>query len=333
MPRKARIDAPGALHHIIIRGIERKAIFKDAEDYENFLDRLGKVLHESATPCYAWALLPNHGHLLLRTGIAPLSGVMRRVLTGYAQQFNRRHRRHGHLYQNRYKSFLCEEEPYFLELVRYIHLNPLRAGVVKDLDELERMSTAGHGAIMGRTTRTWQDVGYVLEIFHKDVSQARKAYRLYVSQGIGRGKRPDLTGGGLIRSAGGWMALKNGDPRVSSDERILGSSQFVDSVLKRADEEYDKRARRGGFTIDRLIGQVGERCGADPSLIKGPAKQRDASRAKGIVSYLASRLLSMTGTAIASALNLTPSAVCKLARKGRDDPLSKEIEDLVLADR
>ena len=86
---------------------------------------------------------------------------MRRVLTGYAQQFNRRYRRHGHSYQNRYKSFLCEDEPYFLELVRYIHLNPLRAGVVKDLDELERAAIAGHGVIMGETTRTWQDVGYV----------------------------------------------------------------------------------------------------------------------------------------------------------------------------
>jgi chromosomal replication initiation ATPase DnaA len=89
----------------------------------------------------------------------------------------------------------------------------------------------------------------------------------------------------------------------------------------------------GGFTIDRLIVRVGERCGTDPSLIKSAAKQRDASRAKGIVCYLAGRVLGMTGTAIAGALDLTPSAVCKLARKGRDDLLSKEIENLVLADR
>src|SRR5271157_888337 len=183
MPRKARIDAPGALHHIIIRGIERKRIFRDAEDYENFLGRLGKVLKETSTSCYAWALLPNHCHLLLRTGIVPLSTVMRRILTGYAQQFNRRHRRHGHLYQNRYKSFLCEEEPYFLELVRYIHLNPLRAGIVKNLDELERTSIAGHGVIMGTTERTWQDAGYVLGMFHEDLTPASEAYQNYVSQG------------------------------------------------------------------------------------------------------------------------------------------------------
>ena len=98
MPRKARIDAPGALHHIIIRGIERKVIFKDSQDYSNFLNRLKNVLTETKTPCFAWALMTNHAHILLRTGYVPLSTVMRRLLTGYAQQFNRRHRRHGQLF-------------------------------------------------------------------------------------------------------------------------------------------------------------------------------------------------------------------------------------------
>ena len=136
MPRKSRIDAPGALHHLVLRGIERKAIFKDDLDYQNFLKRLGKVLTETSTACYAWALMANHVHVLLRTGTVPISTVMRKLLTGYAQQFNRRYRRHGHLFQNRYKSFLCEEDPYLLELVRYIHLNPVRAGIVKDLKGL-----------------------------------------------------------------------------------------------------------------------------------------------------------------------------------------------------
>jgi len=130
MPRKARIDAPGALHHIIVRGIERRKIFYDDNDRDNFLNRLGVILIESQTPCFAWALIPNRLHLLLRTGVAPIATVMRRLLTGYAVSFNRRHRRHGQLFQNRYKSILCQEDPYLIELVRYIHLNPLRAGLV-----------------------------------------------------------------------------------------------------------------------------------------------------------------------------------------------------------
>ena len=136
MPRQSRIDAPGALHHVMIRGIERRKIFRDDKDRESFLDRLGGILLESATPCYAWSLLGNHAHFLFRTGRIPISGVMRKLLTGYAVTFNRRYHRHGHVFQNRYKSILCEEDAYLQELVRYIHLNPLRAGLVKDLREL-----------------------------------------------------------------------------------------------------------------------------------------------------------------------------------------------------
>ena len=88
MPRQARIDAPGSLHHIMVRGIECKKIFRDNKDRNDFLTRLGKILSETSTPCYAWVLLLNHAHLLLRTGSAPLSHVMRRLLTGYAVRFN-----------------------------------------------------------------------------------------------------------------------------------------------------------------------------------------------------------------------------------------------------
>ena len=157
MPRKARIDAPGALHHIIIRGIERKAIFKDGSDRANFLDRLSALVSESKTACYGWALMTNHAHLLLKTGLSPVATVMRRLLTGYAVSFNRRHRRHGQLFQNRYKSFLCEQDLYLKELVRYIHLNPLRAKMVKDLKELKSYPYCGHGALLGKVKNDWQD--------------------------------------------------------------------------------------------------------------------------------------------------------------------------------
>ena len=104
MPRKARIDAPGALHHIIDRGIERRRMFSDDQDRDNFIERLSDILTEMETFCFAWALIPNHAHILLRTGQTLLATVMRRLLTGYAISYNRRHRRHGHLYQIRYRS-------------------------------------------------------------------------------------------------------------------------------------------------------------------------------------------------------------------------------------
>jgi putative transposase len=104
MLRSARIDAPGALHHIIVRGIGRRKIFDDDADRNVFLERLGAVLNDTDTACFAWALIPNHFYLLLRTGQVAMSTVMRRLLTGYAMNYNRRHRRSGHLFQNRYKS-------------------------------------------------------------------------------------------------------------------------------------------------------------------------------------------------------------------------------------
>ena len=117
MPRKARIDAPGALHHVIIRGIERRKIFRSDLDRMNFLSRLSKLAPETETERFAWAILPNHVHLLLRTGTVPISIFMNRLLTGYAGWFNKKYRGHGQLFQNRYKSILCQEDPYLKELV------------------------------------------------------------------------------------------------------------------------------------------------------------------------------------------------------------------------
>ena len=234
MPRKARIDAPGALHHIICRGIERRKIFSDNADRDNFLERLGIILNETSTPCYGWALIPNHFHLLLRSGNVSISTVMRRLLTGYAVSFNRRHRRYGHLFQNRFKSILCQEDPYLKELVGYIHLNPLRARIISDLKDLAKYPYGGHSVLMGKQKRDFQDVDYVLGLFGDKVSEARRRYREYVRKRIELGRRPELVGGGLVRSSGGWGVLKamsKARIHLKGDERILGESDFVKEVL------------------------------------------------------------------------------------------------------
>ena len=133
MPRQARLDAPGTLHHVMLRGIERRVIVADDADRHEFVRRLGASAMQSRTSVYGWALLTNHAHLLLRSGPDGLPRLMRRFLTGYAQAYNRRHQRHGHLFQNRYKSIVCEEARYFVELLRYIHLNPLACQAGQDL--------------------------------------------------------------------------------------------------------------------------------------------------------------------------------------------------------
>src|SRR4030043_68130 len=144
MPRQARLDISGALHHIMVRGINKSAIFKDDQDKTMFLERLGQNVIEGKCSVYAWVLMGSHVHLLFKSGQQGISAVMRRQLTWYAQYFNRRHRRSGHLFENRYKSILCEEENYLLALIRYIHLNPVRAKVLQTVGELEKYRWSGH---------------------------------------------------------------------------------------------------------------------------------------------------------------------------------------------
>jgi putative transposase len=238
MPRQARLDSPGMLHHVIIRGIEKRRIVDDDVDCKDFVRRLGALAEETCTTIYAWALMSNHAHLLLCSPAMGLAKFMRRLLTGHAVRYNLRHRRHGPLFQDRYKSIVCDGDRYFTELVRYIHLNPLRVGSVKDLKGLEKYPYCGYGTILGTQINSWQDRDSVLAQFGQRESEAREAYRQFVSEGVPLGRRPQLVGGKPMRSSGSWFEVKSRRQRRAqeiSDERILGSTEFVESILREAD--------------------------------------------------------------------------------------------------
>jgi putative transposase len=320
MPRQSRIDAPGALNHIIIRGIDRTTIFRDDKDRENFLERLSRHLSESQTPCYAWALMSNHAHLLLRTGGQPIASVMRRLLTGYAVSFNHRHRRHGHLFQNRYKSILCEEDRYLRQLVAYIHLNPLRAKIVEGLSALNIYPFTGHSALMGQSAREWQETEYVLSFFGKSVSEARRNLQRHVAKWFLKGRRPDLTGGGLVRSAGGWRAVKEAyrdGVRLTSDERILGSSDFVEMTLRGAGEAYDRKMKLqlAGIDLSAVIGAVCRHAGIDEKQLAKPSKRPQLARARALVGHIACAELAIPGSEIARRFKQDRSAVSRAAQR------------------
>jgi len=328
MPRTASLDAPGVLHHVMIRGIERREIFRNNKDREDFIERLEVLCPETETDCYAWAFLSNHAHFLFRTGRQPLSRLMRRLLTGYVIGFNRRHGRSGQLFQNRYKSIVCQEETYLQELVRYIHLNPVRAGMVEGLDELKRYKFCGHSALMGKVKREWQDTGYVLGYFGKRQSEARKKYESFVKEGVVQGRREELTGGGLIRSLGGWTAARDalkGGVHVMSDERILGDSEFVDSVILQSDEHYERRhkLRQQGYDLDRVAQRVSEVLGMKPEDIFSKGRQNRKVTARSLMCFWAARELGISHTALAKELEMSLAGVGfsvergeSIARKG-----------------
>ena len=321
MPRGARIDAPGAVHHIITRGIERGKIFTDDQDRHDFITRLGKLVIETRTRCYAWALIPNHFHLLLKTGSVAVATFMGRLLTGYAVGYNRRHRRSGHLFQNRYKSTLCQQDAYLKELVRYIHLNPLRAGLVDSVAALDRYPFAGHSFVMGKRENTWQSVDEVLNQFGTAMRSARRNYRRFIVKGMDQGRRPELVGGGLIRSAGGWqavVAMRKAGIFQRSDERILGDGDFVDSVLSDARQAMGHRypLAAKGIGIEDIVAVVCDLYSIKPRALIGPCKERTIVKARALVCYWAVRELGMSMTGVADYLKIAVPTVSVAVKKG-----------------
>ena len=230
MPRKARIDAPGAIHHVIVRGIERGKIFRSDYDRKKFLNRLGKLIPETQTDCFAWA--------------------------------------------------------------------------------------------MNKTKQAWQNVDYVYGLFSEKKRMARTRYRVYVEKGILDGKRPDLTGGELFRSTCGWAVLKGLRKvgiRVKGDERILGDSDFVENVLKSAEEEleqkYDLKAR--GYDFDRVAQRVAEVMEIEIEQVKDFGKSPQTVKARSLLCFWAHRKLGMTTIEIGRRLNISQSAVSRSSMRGQ----------------
>lgn len=320
MPRQARLDTPGTLHHVIVRGIEKRKIVGDDKDRENFVTRMGDLASDTGTRIFAWALLTNHTHILLSSGQIGLPGFMRRLLTGYAVSYNLHHSRHGHLFQNRYKSIVCEEDAYFKELVRYIHLNPVRAGLVKDMPGLDRYPWCGHAFVMRYLKNDWQDWNYVLSWFGRRFGEAQRAYRRYVEEGLDQGKRPELVGGGLIRSMGGWsevVSMRRLSLRERSDERILGSGDFISEVIR--DAEASMRQQFSGLERAEIIDRhINERCregGVNVKELRSGSRRPEVSR---IRREMARDLLEKYGVPlaeIARKLGVTTSAISKALRR------------------
>jgi REP element-mobilizing transposase RayT len=314
MPRQARLDIPGGLYHVIARGNERREIFHDDSDYKEFYKRTAQAIKETGQKCFAWAFIPNHYHLLILRGTRPLSDTMRKLMTGYTGYFNRRHHRAGHLFQDRYKAILCQKEDYLLELAAYIHLNPMRAGLVKRYKDLAGYRWCGHGEVLtGGTGLVMRD--YLLEHFGDREAAAVKKYDLFVQERVGRYKRGEYSGGGLLRSAGG-LDIAAGRARRGEkehfDERVLGSGDFVASVLKELDAGEDREMDKDG-----VISEVLKLSGLRREDIFKHDRSPDAVTAKALYCYLMREKAGTRGVELMKELSLSSGAISHLCQKGR----------------
>jgi len=309
MPRQPRIDIAGLLQHVIFRGVARSDIFMDDADRENFVRRLSQLLVETETRCYAWALLDNHVHLLLLPTRQPLARLMLRLLTGYAVSFNLRHHRSGHLFQNRYKSIVCDEEAYLLELVRYIHLNPLRAGVVKDLDELAEYRWCGHRQLLGREGPELIDAADLLMLFANRKKTATGRYLQFLADGIGGTPPIKLSQGGRRVSQAFNSALQDDE---LFDERILGGGDFVEQVLGASRNEGPSQ-----LSLQKLIALVARHFKLDADDLALPSKQPVIVRAKALICFVATRFCRLKGAEVGRCLAYSTTAVSRAALRGK----------------
>jgi len=314
LPRKARLDAEGAIHHVIVRGIEQRRIFDDDGDCRSFVSRMAKVAVESETTIYAWSLLPNHAHILMRSGPLGISKFMRRLLTGYAVYFNLRHDRQGYLFQNRYKSILCEEEVYFKELIRYVHLNPLRAGLVDDLAGLDHYPWCGHAFVVNGAEHPWHDVSFVLSRFGEKSREAIRKYREFLEGGI----REEATGEkrqwrsdwSLLEWLKGLRIAGERD-EPDRDGRVLGGEKFIGSLIREKKKASSLRAKSPVELISDACGKAGLSTGA---LQSGSRRSNVAKLRAQLVLQLVDQP-GMTLTRIGQLMGVSKSGVSKILNR------------------
>jgi len=322
MPRGARLDTPGTLHHVMARGTEKRVIVVDDDDREFFVERLGAIARATETKIYAWVLMGNHIHLLLKSSEDGLSTFMSRLLGSHASNFNKRYQRSGRLFENRFKSIVCEEERYFLKLIAYIHLNPLRAGLVKSLEELASYPWCGHASLLGLEHHHWQEHHAVLELFGSTESEAQQGYLDFVASELMLGEQPTLLGGGMLRSTGGWaevLSKRQRSKQQFSDERILGSSEFAARVIDEAAEGAKSQlpTQENRKETQEILKSMCDREGVSMGALMGGCRRKECS---GIRKTLALQFIMEMGISYADAarmLGISASAVNQIVRRER----------------
>lgn len=291
MPRKPRLEIEGGLYHVLTRGNNRQRIFGDNNDYQKMLRLLAAQKAKLPFFLYAYCLMPNHVHLLVERRKAAIGRVMHRLLTGYSRYYNKRYGRVGHLFQSRYKGILCQSDQYLAELVRYIHLNPVRAEIVCDPSAFHYSS---HRAYLGLEEPWLVEIEPVLRHFGGTKKAARERFKLFVHAGIKVGHREEFYAG--------------------EEGRILGSEEFVDETKKRVGEiprgARPKVKNRSAPNLEGLIEAAAKGSRLTPEEICSGSKRAPIVRSKEAIIFVAHEL-GASNTAIAKLMGADSSLVSR----------------------
>ncbi len=269
MARPTRIDFPGALFHVIARGNQRRRTFRDPADYAKYETLLRRYQIRYGVALYAYVLMPNHLHILLETGQVRLAKIMQGLQQSYTMHFNKRYRLTGHCFQGRYKAILCDRDSYLLTLVRYLHLNPVRAGLVRGPGQWRWSS---HAAYLAHHPPKWLAIERVLAQLGRDRARALAAYRRFLAEGVGEGHREDL-----------YTAV---------EQRYLGDETFIEAAERKGRIRPERPRLR--VTLADCIQTICELLDLRPEALRGPDRTGPLPTARALVAYVARDLAGIT---------------------------------------
>jgi len=257
MARKPRVHYPAALYHVMMRGNSGQDVFSDDTDRYRFYLLLQETVARYGHRIHAFCLMSNHIHLAVQVGDVPLSRIMQNIGFRYTRWINWRRKSSGHLFQGRFKAVLVDADSYLLQLTRYIHLNPVRAGMVQAPEEYP---WSGHRAYLGQETIAWLTTEWVLSQYGQSVDRARHEYRKFVEQGKDEGRQSEFHSGRVDES------------------RILGDDDFMDRVLVR-------RPKRP-LSLTDIVARVCQEYSIDQQELATPGRYRRRSEARGMAAWL-----------------------------------------------
>jgi putative transposase len=289
MARKPRVDFPGALYHVIVRGNRRTTLFHDAADYHAYLERLERYRRRDHLRCYAFVLMANHVHLLVETDEVPLARTMQTLQFTYTQYYNRRYRKSGHLFQGRYKALLCDRDAYLLELVRYLHLNPAR---LRQPQDPWRYPWSSHRMYLGEVGPVQVETSAILEQFHRQVGPARKAYRRFLQEGLGTGHQAHY-----------YEAV---------DQRFLGDERFLAEIQEKAKAKHEVTVKGPRVHFTRILQAMATVTGHSPDLLVQTGRQRDRVAARALLVYAGQEWSGLSVKELGRRLHRDPSMISRL---------------------